>query len=99
MRAVDHAAAVVRLEGFERGVGHRGAQPRLLVVAVDVELLADHLRRREQRAIVCRVGRDKRARVEAPAVQRDQHDHRHQDADEQPAPERTAARRHPAFNR
>ncbi|MNS91809.1 hypothetical protein D3C72_1259190 [compost metagenome] len=82
--AVEQPAAVVGLEGLERGVGHDRAQPRHVVVAFHVELLADGLGRGQQRAVVGGGGGRQALAVQAHAVDHDEHRHRHQDAEQEP---------------
>jgi len=53
-----------------------------------LQIFADRLRRREQRAIVGGVGRTQRLSVQADGVDRDEAEHRQQDAEQQPAAKR-----------
>jgi hypothetical protein len=85
---VEHLAAVVGLEGFERRIRYRRHQVRGAALADDLELLADRLRARQQRAVVSGVGGAQRLAVQSHRVDRDQRQHRQQDADQQRAAQR-----------
>ena len=85
---VEEPAAVVGLEGLERGVGHDRAQLRHLVVALHVELLTDGLGGGQQRAVVGGGGGGQALAVQAHAVDHDENGNRREDAEQQPRAKR-----------
>ncbi len=100
---VEDAAAVVGFERFERRIQHRAGQARRVAAARDFELFADSFGAGQQRAVVGGVGRAQRLAVQAHRVDRDEGQHRQQDAEQQVAAQRQGLARAPvheaAFSR
>ena len=88
--AVGHAAAVVGLERFQRGVGHTGLEARLRAFAFHLEQFADRLGRRQQRAVVGGVDGRQGLAVQRYRVHQHEQRDRHQDAEQQVAAQRQA---------